>query len=214
MTTQNTGKAILEDAYQLQTPADNIRYYDRLAALYDNQFALDMGWSYPQAIADIYTEQASAQNLPIADIGCGTGLIADFLEVSVESIEGFDISAEMLSLAAAKQTYGRLAQVDLTQSLDEFKSRFGAVISAGTFTHGHLGPQDLANLLAIGRPGCLFVIGVNKAHYRDLAFAEEIDELYANRLICAVDIREISMYSNTGHDHSADTALVLIFRKY
>jgi len=213
MTTQHTGKSILEDAYRLQTPADNIRYYNRLAASYDNQFALDMGWNYPQAIAELYREQASAEDRPIADIGCGTGLIADHLEVPAESIDGFDISTEMLRLAAAKSTYGNLLQVDITASLEEYSQQYGAVVSAGTFTHGHLGPEDLVNLLAIGCTNSLFIIGINKAHYQELNFSRTIDTLVAKGIISPVTTNEILMYSKSGHTHSADVAQVLIFRK-
>ena len=132
MTTQDSGKAILENAYQLQSPADNIAYYNRFAAAYDSEFALDMGWRYPQAIAEIYKEQATAEDLPIADIGCGTGLIADYIKVSAESIEGFDISDEMLRVTAGKSTYGKLLRVDITEPLEEFSHQYGAILSAGT----------------------------------------------------------------------------------
>jgi len=213
MTIQNTGKAILEDAYKLQTPADNIAYYNRFASEYDGGFARDMGWRYPRAIAEIYTECATAKDLPIADIGCGTGLVADYIEAPAESIEGFDISAEMLLIAANKATYGNLLQIDITGSLEEFSHRYGAIISAGTFTHGHLGPGDLVNLLEIGRPGSLFVIGVNKVHFQALNFPRTLGSLIAEGDISQLETREISMYSKSDHDHSDDCALVLIFRK-
>jgi predicted TPR repeat methyltransferase len=213
MTSQDTGKAILENAYQLQTPADNVAYYNRFATVYDDEFALDMGWRYPQAIAEIYTELANSGDLPIADIGCGTGLVADYLEVTADSIEGFDISDEMLRVAAGKSTYGNLQQLDITGSLAELSHQYGAVLSAGTFTHGHLGPKDLVSLLTIGRLDSLFVIGVNKAHYQASQFAKVINELATEAIISQVEIREISMYSKSDHDHSADVAQVLIFRK-
>ncbi|MFT5506918.1 MAG: putative TPR repeat methyltransferase [Gammaproteobacteria bacterium] len=213
MTIQNTGKAILENAYNLQTPDDNIAYYDQFATVYDDEFALDMGWCYPQAIAEVFLELALPGDLPVADIGCGTGLIADHLNIAADTIEGFDISAAMLSVAEKKATYGNLHQVDLTNTPAEYSNRYGAIISAGTFTHGHLGPDNLVELLAIGRPDSLFVIGVNQYHYETLNFAEVIDRLVTESEISPVKIHEISMYSKPGHDHSQDVALALVFRK-
>mgnify|MGYP001349337263 CR=1 FL=1 len=38
---------------------------------------------------------------------------------------------------------------------------FGAVVSAGTFTHGHVGPDVFDELLRITKPGGLFVLSIN-----------------------------------------------------
>ena len=60
MANKDKGKELLENAYKLKTPADNISYYDEFAATYDSDFAQDMGWNYPRAIADIYSDIATA----------------------------------------------------------------------------------------------------------------------------------------------------------
>ena len=86
----------------MNTPIDNIAYYDEFAEVYNCDFASDMGWNYPQVIADLYLEIASAKDLPIADIGCSTGLVAEGLRIAPDSIDGFDISPEMLRIAESK----------------------------------------------------------------------------------------------------------------
>ena len=48
---------------------------------------------------------------------------------------------------------GNIYEVDLTGALNMITVTYGAVLSAGTFTHGHLGPGPLRNLLDIARPG-------------------------------------------------------------
>ena len=209
----NKGKELLENAYKLKTPSDNITYYDEFAANYDSDFAQDMGWNYPRAIADIYSDVATAEDIPIADIGCGTGLVALELNMSRDLIDGFDISPEMLRLAEDKSIYRALYKADLTGSLKTFPNDYGAVVSAGTFTHGHLGPDALMNLLTMARPDCIFVIGINKVHFDALNFGELIEEFRFDSKISHTELREIPMYSKTDHEHGADVAFVQIFRK-
>lgn len=207
------GKELLENAYRLETPADNISYYDEFAATYDSNFAQDMGWDYPRAIADIYSNIAAAEDVPIADIGCGTGLVAEEPKMPRDFIDGFDISPEMLQIAENKSIYRALYKADLTGSLDAFPNDYGAVVSAGTFTHGHLGPNALMNILTMGRPNSLYVIGINKVHFDALKFGELIEELRSDSKISNSELREIPMYSKTDHEHGSDVALALIFRK-
>ena len=213
MAKQDKGKELLENAYELKTPADNVSYYDEFAPTYDSDFAQDMGWDYPRVIADIYSSIATAKDVPVADIGCGTGLVAVALNMSRDIIDGFDISPEMLRLAKVKSIYRALYKADLTGPLDAFPNDYGAVVSAGTFTHGHLGPDALMNLLTMGRPDSLFIIGINKIHFDALNFGELIEELRVGSKISYTELREIPMYSKTNHEHGKDVALAQIFRK-
>jgi len=213
MPEKNAGQSLLESAYELKTPDDNEKYYDAFASTYDTDFADGMGWNYPAAIATAYGKAASDKDVPIADIGCGTGLVASALKISPDLIEGMDISPEMLRASEEKQLYRALYKVDLTASLDAIANDYGAVLSAGTFTHGHLGPEPLENLLSIACAGGLFVIGVNRVHFDEKQFDPVIRGLEARGLITDLQIIEAPMYSKEGHAHSDDIALILIFRK-
>ena len=170
MTSKSKGQSLLENAYKLESPDDNEVYYNAFAETYDSDFAEALGYEYPSAIARIYRETAHARDVPIADIGCGTGLVAEALAADPQSIDGIDISDAMLATAKGKSLYRQTLKVDLTADLDAFANSYGAVVSAGTFTSGHLGPGSLQALLGIARPGAQFVIGVNKAFYLDAGF--------------------------------------------
>lgn len=211
MTKKGAGAELLENAYKLHTPADNIAYYDSFAATYDADFMERLGYHYPTAIAAIY--QGTSRQTPVADIGCGTGAVAAALGLPADQIDGMDISAEMLAVAGQKSLYRHLYQVDLTGPLDAISHGYGTVLSAGTFTHGHLGPGPLRGLLDIARPGGLFIIGVNQAHYGKHDFAAALAELGAEGRISPVTISAIKIYDKAGHDHSDDQALVLHYRK-
>lgn len=213
MTGKSKGQSLLENAYKLQTPDDNKAYYDAFAATYDTDFAASLGWAYPQAIAAVYHAHATAEEVPIADIGCGTGLVAEALAVPPGRIDGIDISQAMLDVATGKGLYRRTILADLMGDLAPISQGYGAVVSAGTFTSGHLGPEPLGALLQIARPGALFVIGVNRVFYDTAGFEASLRALEAKGAISAVQAIEVPMYGQAGHDHSADTAFVLCYRK-
>lgn len=213
MTAKSKGQTLLENAYKLATPQDNKAYYNEFAESYDAEFADALGWEYPNAIATVYREHADADDLPIADIGCGTGLVAEALVCKPEQIDGIDISQEMLTAAQRKSLYRNTILADLMADLAPIKNDYGAIVSAGTFTSGHLGPEPLEHLLDIARPGALFVIGVNKAFYLEVGFDPVIRDLETSGAITDLRVIEIPMYNKTGHDHSSDTAYAICYRK-
>jgi len=213
MISKSKGQTLLENAYKLETSEDNKAYYDEFAETYDADFAMALGWQYPNAIASVYWENATADDLPIADIGCGTGLLAEALKCNPDEIDGIDISNEMLARARSKSLYRATIQADLMADLSPIENGYGAVVSAGTFTSGHLGPEPLESLLRIARSGALFVIGVNKAFYLKADFDTVIRRLEAQHSISGIKVIEVPMYCKAKHDHSSDTAYALCYRK-
>lgn len=209
-----SGLGRLEGAYALGTPEDNRRYYAEFAAFYDREFAQGLGYVYPRAIARAYLAAAGPEDAPVADIGCGTGLVAADLATAREGlvIDGMDISPEMLARARETGLYRALHEIDLTGDLGPIRNGYGAVLSTGTFTHGHLGPGPLRALSAIARPGALFVIGVNRAHHEAQGFGSVLDAMTAAGEIGPVAQEETAIYDREGHAHSGDTALVLTYR--
>jgi predicted TPR repeat methyltransferase len=212
MTQKTTGQELLENAYRLRSPDDNVTYYKAFAPTYDSEFATQLGWHTPKVIAACYHAQANG-NVPISDIGCGTGYVAAELGIPREHIDGMDISLDMLSVAKAKNLYRNLYEVDLTGSLDKISNNYGAVLSAGTFTHGHLGPEPLKNLLKIARSGGLFIIGVNQTHFDKQNFSSVLNMMVDENKIGALKIERANNYSKTDHEHSNDHAMIVQYRK-
>ena len=104
---------LLEGAYALRTASDSIDYYREFADLYDRDYADRMGYIYPAMLAAIFKQYAGKGDTPVADIGCGTGLVAEALKsvgptmnptIEIE-IDGIDISTEMLDKARSKNLY-------------------------------------------------------------------------------------------------------------
>ena len=207
---QDDGQSKLENAYRLKTPQDNASYYDDFAATYDNGFAAELGYRLPEIVAKTYLQMANVDDVPIADIGCGTGLIASQLAGRI--IDGMDISPGMLDVSRKRGGYRDLYQVDLTGDISTICNQYGAVLSSGTFTHGHLGPDHLVGLLKIARPAALFVVAVNAEHYKKLGFDTIVTRLQAESQVSDFKTSEIEIYEKRGHDHSGDTGMLLTWR--
>jgi len=204
---------LLEGAYSLQDEQDNIAYYKDFAAHYDAGFADAMGYNAPNALAKVFHEIATERDTPIADIGCGTGLAAQALELPKNVIDGYDISTEMLDKARQKNLYRNLYNANLKQSLEAYPNDYGALISVGTFTLGHLGPNDLGNLLALVRAGGLVCITVSAVHFKAQGFAAFLDSLHHTNKITVPKIHTVPIYVDKDHEHAADKAHILSFRK-
>jgi len=209
----------LDDAYALETPADNKILYRNWASTYDADFAQRNKYVYPKTIAVICAELADKDSpLTILDIGCGTGIVGTCLSELLPTciIDGVDISPEMLNVASTKlrvstqPVYDKLFEADLTQPISFAKAKYDIAISAGTFTHGHLGPNALINVLSTVRPGAQMVVGINKAHFNANGFSTALQAAVDRRIISAPTFTEVQIYDE-GSPHYGDLALVATF---
>jgi len=208
-----SGKRLLEQAYLLETPIDNRKYYDRLADSYDQEFAQGLGYVLPDAVADTYQSRAKPSDTPIVDIGCGTGLLGKALNSTDLVVDGFDISDAMLAHSRATGIYRDLLNIDVTGSIGDYRNEYGAILSSGTFTHGHLGPDVLVKLLDMAKLDGLFVIAINQTHYESKGFAVTVQKMIDNRSIIELVSKQVNIYSHAEHAHSIDQGLIVSFRK-
>jgi len=208
------GLDLLENAYSLSSAADNSNYYNAFASTYDRDFADGLGYVIPRTIAEVFSTLASESDCPVADVGCGTGLVALELGIAKTQIDGLDISREMLDVADAKNLYRSLYEIDLSSDISSLPADYGAVVSAGTFTHGHLGPGVLVELLNIGKSNALFVIGINAKHYQEMSFSKVLEDLSSRNIINSLSLKDSPIYSNENHAHGSDQAHIITFRKH
>jgi len=167
-------KIKLNDAYSLKTPEDSIKLYKKWAKTYDEEFALSSDYLSPQKISDFFIKHSKDTDTPILDVGAGTGLVGEFLSIKgKKEIIGIDISSEMLHQAKLKECYSSLIEADITKKIPLKENSLGAVVSAGTFTHGHVGPDAFDELLRITKPGGLFVLSINSKVFIKGGFQEK-----------------------------------------
>ncbi len=139
-------------------------------------------------------------------------------EGGIDVVDGIDISPPMLAEAEKKKTkngepvYRKLIAADLTKTLDLPDNQYAGLISAGTFTHGHLGPEPLAELWRIAAPGAHCAIGVRTTHYESAGFGAKLANDVDNGTITKPELVEVKMYSEQTRnlDHAGDTALIIV----
>ncbi|MCP3913441.1 MAG: class I SAM-dependent methyltransferase [Actinomycetia bacterium] len=209
----------LEDAYAVESPDDCIRLYQDWSASYEDDILTKLGYVSYLRVVEAFVEEASRDDGPVLDVGCGTGVVGAALALQGGwAVDGLDISPAMLQVAAEKlnlagePVFGSLIEADLTQPLPIASNTYGAVISAGTFTMGHVGPEALGELGRIVRPGGLVVLGVNTTFFNQQGFDRFLAALEGEVAVAETAIGIERSYTNEHHDHGADTVHVVTLR--
>lgn len=198
----------LDAAYALETPEDNRRLYGDWADSYDASFADAMAYQLPAQVARLFAKLGGKG--PVLDVGAGTGLLAEALEA--HPIDALDLSADMLRVAGDKGLYRHLIEADLTKPLPQLPDTYDGIVSSGTFTHGHVGPDALDALLTIAAPGALFVLSVNAEHYVERGFAAKFAALAPSIIDFA--LHNVAIYGDAADkNHANDTAQLATFRR-
>ena len=208
-----SSKKGLNDAYSVKTPEDNIKLYKVWASSYDDDFAKKNDYRSPVLISNYYDKYSNKNDVPVLDVGAGTGLIAEVMnKKNTIDIDAIDISPEMLESAKSKNCYNKLIEADLTKNLDIDNNYYGAIVSAGTFTHGHIGPNALDELLRVTKPSGLFVITIHSKVYVNQNFEQKFQDI--NEQITDLTFHEEKAYGdNPDKDHGNDTVFITVFRK-
>ena len=119
----------------------------------------------------------------ILDAGCGTGLVGDILHSKkYKNIVGVDFSKEMLNRALKKNVYESLSLCDLTQKIEFEDSSFDAIVCAGTFTCGHVGPEALNEMIRITKNAGYISFTVRKQEWEASPYEKIIKELELSKL--------------------------------
>ncbi|MDA9766787.1 class I SAM-dependent methyltransferase [Candidatus Thioglobus sp.] len=207
-----TEKKGLKDAYLLKTPEDSINLYKTWASTYDDDFAKQNDYRSPIEIAKYFAKYSNNEDNPILDVGAGTGLIGECLNLNSKEVDAIDISPEMLNIARAKNCYSKIIEADLTKRLLINDNHYGAIISAGTFTHGHVGPNVLDELLRVTRSGGLFVFTIHYKLFKKAGFDKKFIEIKKN--ITKPIFHKVDVYGNNpDKDHGSDQVIITVFRK-
>jgi trans-aconitate methyltransferase len=157
--------------------------YRDWAARYDDDVFRRLGFTGSARIAELLVAVLSARAAPVLDLGCRTGAVGVRLaELGVTALDGVDLSPEMLAIAEGTGAYRALSMADLTAGDLQLAGGYGATISAGTFTSGHVGPAAVPRLLRTLEPAGLiaWVIGDGMwPSFEPVLSASALDVLHA-----------------------------------
>jgi predicted TPR repeat methyltransferase len=168
----------VDAAYNLDDEADMVDFYRKWAADYDHQMLDELGYTSPTKIAQLLNEHLPNTESTVFDIGCGTGLTCLFLaEKGYTNLDGIDLSPDMIRVAGERGIYRELLVGDVNQALERDDESYDAVISSGTSTHGHVGPQPLDEIFRILRPDGILACTVHQDLWTSMGFEAKFDAL-------------------------------------
>jgi len=209
----------LDLAYSLETPDDSRRLYARWAETYDETFVEKHGYVYHENVVGIFLDAGGSAGGAILDVGCGTGVVGVALgDVGETIVDGVDISPEMLDVARGKLTvhgrpaYRNLIEGDLTQTVPIGDDTYSGIVSVGTFTHGHLGPEAIDELVRVAAPSAVCALGINAVHYAELGFDRWFASRSAQGRLTSPHLINVSIYEAGQGDHAGDRAEVVVFQ--
>jgi len=189
--------AFVDQAYSLDTAEDTVNFYRNWAADYDHQMLDLLGYISPASIAEILAEHLPDREASILDVGCGTGLTCRVLaERGYRNLDGIDLSSEMLEVAGERGIYRDLLQADINQPLTMESNRYDGVISSGTFTHGHVGPEPLRDIFRVLKPGGLLACTVHLDLWQSMGFEAEFSALVDQAVAIRVSAEPGSFYKD------------------
>ncbi|MYB29360.1 MAG: class I SAM-dependent methyltransferase [Acidimicrobiaceae bacterium] len=209
--------ALLKAAYSVRSPDDNRELYAQWAATYE-QFLDDNRYIYARQVAEIFAERSSAEGEPVLDAGCGTGRLGwELSRLGISPVDGIDISPEMLAKAGTMTgpdgapSYRHLMEADLTGSIDLGTDSYSGLVSSGVFTHGHLGPDALAELLRVVRPGSVGVIGVNASIFESNGYKDRLERYAADGVIGDLEAQFRKVYEDADDSNANHFTYIAVF---
>ena len=209
--------ACLKAAYAVKSPDDNRELYAKWAATYE-QFLDDNRYIYARQVAEIFAERSPARPGAVLDAGCGTGRVGlELSRLGVSPVDGIDISPEMLDKARTMSgpdgapSYRRLMEADLTGAIDLTTGSYSGVVSSGAFTHGHLGPDTISELVRVVRPGSVGVIGVNASIFESNGFKDRFGRYSADGVIGDLEVMLRQVYEDADGSNANHMAYIVAF---
>jgi predicted TPR repeat methyltransferase len=169
---------LLERAYALDSDEKSRALYRDWAETYDDTMLQGLQYLSPQTVARLLADHLADRQAEVLDIGCGTGLLGQGLAGhGFTTIDGLDMSPEMMQVAQRRGVYRNFIMADLNQPLAIADARYGGMSCCGTFTHGHVGAGCLNELFRVLRPGAPFAFTVKREVFESLGFRVCLEEM-------------------------------------
>lgn len=185
VTTNTANNPHLTRSYVLKDAVEAQDVYDSWAPTYDSDLR-DPSQNYvgPAAVARLVAKALGTPTigpeLRLLDAGCGTGLAGvELARLGAKHIDGRDLSPGMLAVARQSGAYEGLQTTDLNKPLEVADGAYDVVVCVGTFTHTHVGPQALRELVRVTKRDGVVVATVLDDIWESQGFKAEVAGLEA-----------------------------------
>ena len=169
---------LVTEAYNIQDKESMVAFYRKWATAYDRVMLEELGYESPMIIAQQLRAHLADTDASIFDIGCGTGLTCVFLADSgYSNLDGIDISTDMVRVAGERGIYRELLVGDVNLPLERDDASYDGVISSGTFTHGHVGPDPMGEIFRVLKPGGILACTIHQDLWESMGFDTKLAAL-------------------------------------
>ncbi len=166
----------LDKAYGARDAASTRKLYDDWAASYEAEIA-ENGYATPRRCAEALAKFSDDPTLPILDFGCGTGLSGLALKLAgFTTIDGVDLSKDMLAQATDKDVYRSLNQIEAGAALSHKPGDYAAIAAIGVIGAGAAPISTFDTLMKGLTKGGFLVFSFNDHALEDKANEGRINE--------------------------------------
>lgn len=174
-TAQHMIQALTSELNPVNPPPEYIsQLFDQYAAHYNQHLEEVLQYEGPALVRKAlspYIEAFSGLESLGVDLGCGTGLLAPYLQDRITRLIGVDLSQEMLKIAEQQGGYHQLIHDDMVHALQSFSSHSVNLITALEALN-YVGDLNalFAQIYRCLKPGGIFCFSTEwaketKAHY-------------------------------------------------
>lgn len=170
------GQKYLDKVYAARNAAETRALYDDWSQSYEAEVR-ENGYATPGRCAEALARFSTDQTLPILDFGCGTGLGGLALKLAgFATLDGMDLSRDMLDQARAKRLYRDLTQVEAGDPLPISPGAYAAIAAIGVIGAGAAPISVLDELMKALDKNGLLVLSLNDHALQDRANEGRINE--------------------------------------
>lgn len=165
----------LDKAYDLEGNEATRTLYDAWSASYETEVA-EHGYATPGRVARALYKHVPDTNAPILDFGCGTGLSGLALKLAgFHTIDGLDISAEMLAIAQSKNLYRTLQQIEADKGIPVSIGDYSIITAIGVIGAGAAPASVFDALINLLPKGGYFAFSFNDHTLQDPRFEAKLN---------------------------------------
>lgn len=151
----------LDRVYSARNADETRNLYDDWAASYEAEVA-ENGYVTPGRCAEALAQHTDDATVPVLDFGCGTGLSGLALSLTgFTTIDGVDLSQEMLAKARDKNIYRMLTQIEPDSAIPGAPGDYAAIAAIGVIGAGAAPISTFDLIMKALAPGGKFVLSFN-----------------------------------------------------